>query len=144
MPNLSQKDYAKPLFLTFGADSFDSMGIPTVIILDQIFPYWLSQGTWAHMMSWKKCLEIISPMILVRFLNEKVSFYFKDRSEKKNAPPLEFAKYPEAKIDSTKLEKEYIIWNSFEISPENDSHEMERAHKANISESPVSNDLRYF
>jgi len=30
MPNLSQKDYAKPLFLTFGSDSFDSMGIPTV------------------------------------------------------------------------------------------------------------------
>jgi len=53
--------------------------------------------------------------------------YDPHRSEKKNAPPLEFAKYPEAKIDSTKLEKD---------------HEMERAHKANISESPVSNDLR--
>ena len=39
MPNLSQKDYAKALFLTFGSDSFDSMGIPTVIILEKINPY---------------------------------------------------------------------------------------------------------
>jgi hypothetical protein len=52
----------------------------------------------------------------------------KSRSEQKNQfPPLDFAKFPETKIDSTKLEKD---------------HEMERAHKANKNESPVSNDIR--
>jgi len=51
----------------------------------------------------------------------------KNQSEKKNTVPLDFAKYPETKIDSTKLEKD---------------HEMERAHRANVGESPVSNDLR--
>jgi len=101
MPNLSQKDYAKPLFLTFGSDSFDSMGIPT------------SGNMSAY--------DVLRKMSRDYFPPEK------SRSEQKNAPPLDFAKFPEAKIDSTKLEKD---------------HEMERTHKANKSESPVSNDLR--
>ncbi len=34
------------------------------------------------------------------------NFFLIGRSEQKNAPPIDFAKFPEAKIDSTKLEKE--------------------------------------
>jgi len=101
MPNLSQKDYAKPLFLTFGADSFDSMGIPT-------------SGNMSAYDVLKKMSRDYFPID-------------KNQSEKKNTVPLDFAKYPETKIDSTKLEKD---------------HEMERAHRANVGESPVSNDLR--
>ncbi len=36
LPNVLQKDYTKPLFLNFGSDSVDSMGIPTVLILTKL------------------------------------------------------------------------------------------------------------
>mmetsp|Transcript_19916 Transcript_19916/g.17021 ORF Transcript_19916/g.17021 Transcript_19916/m.17021 type:complete len:122 (+) Transcript_19916:109-474(+) len=91
-----QKDYQKPLFLTFGSDNFDSMGIPSS---GNMSPY-----------------DILLKMSRDYFPPEK-------EEAKENKAYYDPSKYPETKIDSTKLEKD---------------HEMERLHKIDKNESPSS------
>lgn len=99
LANHMHKDYAKPLFITFGADSVDTMGIPT------------SGNMSAY--------DVLKKMSRDYFPAEK------SKNPQKEIAALDLSKFPEAKIDSTKLEKD---------------HELERLHKANKNESPVSSD----
>jgi dynein light intermediate chain 2 len=79
LPTLMQKDYTKPLFLTAGSDSFESMGIPT-------------SGN----------------MTAIDVLNKMTRDYFPpEKEEHKEGKTVYYdpSKYPESKIDSAKLEK---------------------------------------